>query len=111
MSGRYRTHDDPGPERDPDQPGLFDKPGYQPPTRVGDPDIPKPGTRKAKVLQYLIDHEWAPVWEINTPEVGGTSGDRRLRELREDGWDIESRPTKGRSSNIEHRLANVWNPF
>jgi hypothetical protein len=49
-------------------------------------------TRKEKVLSYLKkNRRYVPGYELTTPEVGGTEGLRRLRELRADGTNIISR--------------------
>lgn len=47
---------------------------------------------------------WVPGWTLSRPEVGGTEGLRRLRELRKDGVDIEMRRIDG-SMAFEYRLA------
>lgn len=49
-------------------------------------------TRKERVLSYLkSNRKYVPGYELTTPEVGGTEGLRRVRELRADGVDIVSR--------------------
>lgn len=55
-------------------------------------------SRKDLVLKYLKkQRKYVPGYELNTPEVGGSEGLRRLRELRADGINIVSRrnPTSG----------------
>lgn len=67
---------------------------------------PTRGSRREKVLQYLRDQrgEWIPGYELTTPEVGGSEGLRRLRELRvKNGYPIESRPS-GDGTTWEYRL-------
>lgn len=49
-------------------------------------------TRKERVHQYLKkNRRYVAGYELNTPEVGGTEGLRRLRELRAEGVNIISR--------------------
>lgn len=50
-------------------------------------------TRKELVLQLLKRHlnEWVNGTDIATAEVGGSEGLKRLRELRQDGYDIRMR--------------------
>lgn len=46
-------------------------------------------TKRSEVLRYLLDFpgQWIPRDKIR--QIGGDSGDRRVRELRQDGWPIE----------------------
>lgn len=62
-------------------------------------------TRKEKVLALLRASagEWIPGTAICHPEVGGSEGLRRVRELRADGHIIEHRRRQGRDS-FEYRL-------
>ncbi len=115
MNPRY-----PNDPNDPDQGGFFD--GRRPATeeelglgaspdkhlaRSHDPESaqegarmigPTRGTKMAKVLWYLATHDWVTVYEICNPSVGGSSGDRRMRELSKDfGWTIRHRYLRGRS--------------
>lgn len=68
---------------------------------------PKRGTAKARVLDLLRAHlgQWVDAPAFTAPEVGGFAGTRRLRELREDGWPIETRPKPDDSNTWQHRLA------
>lgn len=82
-------------------------------------------TRKEKVLQYLeyarrigtgslvgpegygrIEDGWVDGHVLCRPQVGGSEGLRRLRELRADGIEIEQRnhPIRGRATR-QYRLA------
>jgi|GEM_PF-4019140 len=60
-------------------------------------DIEKRNNARARVLTYLKEHEgqWVQGWELADPEIGGSEGLRRLRELRqllkEQGYTIEKR--------------------
>lgn len=83
--------------------------------RASDPDSsreaaqryePKRETAKARVLDYLRARVlmWVDAPELTTPEVGGFAGTRRLRELRDDGWPIETRPKPGATNLWQHRL-------
>lgn len=54
--------------------------------------VSKNPTRKDLVHQYLKkNRKYIPGHELTTAEVGGTEGLRRLRELRADGINIQSR--------------------
>jgi hypothetical protein len=75
---------------------------------AGDRTEPRPGSRRAKVLARLLDTPgvWVLGHELAAPEVGGSEGLRRVRELREGGWPIERRPaSRGLSTSWEYRLA------
>jgi len=52
-------------------------------------------TRRNNVLRLLEDGKWHSTAEINSPEVGGTEGTRRLRELRQMGHEIMKRKHAG----------------
>ena len=52
---------------------------------------PKRSTRKGQVLAALRSGSWVPGYELCTNECGGSEGLRRLRELRAEGWLIETR--------------------
>ena len=56
-------------------------------TGVVIPHVP----RKARVLALLKAHQgrWIKGSAICHPDIGGSEGLRRLRELRADGWPIE----------------------
>ena len=43
-----------------------------------------------KVGRHLAPAGWVPTWVLREPWAGGAAGDRRLRDLREAGVDIES---------------------
>jgi hypothetical protein len=59
-------------------------------------------TAKHRILLELMTHVEAPLDHLMRPEIGGTSADRRLRELRERGFNItyyyqpdkEGKPTR-----------------
>lgn len=67
---------------------------------------PHRDTAKGRVLAYLREHagQWVDAPDLTTPEVGGFAGTRRLRELRDDGWPIETRPKPGETNLWQHRL-------
>ncbi len=52
---------------------------------------PKRSTRKGQVLAALRAGGWVPGHELCTHACGGSEGLRRLRELRAEGWKIETR--------------------
>jgi hypothetical protein len=65
------------------------------------------GKRQRLVLNVLWDGHWHDGPELTHPEVGGSEGLRRLRELREKGYDIEMRKkAKGRTTR-QYRLSRV----
>jgi hypothetical protein len=73
-------------------------------------------SRKMQVLRTLALNvmngtPWTPVYHICTAEVGGSQGDRRLRELRIKGWPIKKRRIQNSSAyeyalDIEREKAN-----
>jgi len=67
---------------------------------------PKRGTARERVLTYLRAHigEWVDAPALTTFEVGGFGGTRRLRELRDMGWPIETRPSPDGTNTWQHRL-------
>ena len=60
-------------------------------------------TRADRVLKVLSDGQWHPGHHLTGPEAGGSEGLRRLRELREKGYQIEMRKREGLASR-EYRL-------
>lgn len=73
---------------------------------------PKRGTARARVLDYLRARtgEWVDAPELTDPSVGGFGGTRRLRELREVGWPIETRPKPDTTNTWQHRLLAEGSP-
>lgn len=69
-------------------------------------------TAKERVLALMKDREWYPGHVIASPEVGGSEGLRRLRELRADGYDIERRRTPNGTTNdyrlIDRAASPTW---
>jgi hypothetical protein len=67
---------------------------------------PKRGTAKARVLDYLrrCAPEWVDAPELTDSVVGGSEGLRRVRELRQEGWEIETRPAPGSQTAWQYRL-------
>lgn len=67
---------------------------------------PKRDTAKGRVLVYLQARigQWVDAPELTTEAVGGFAGTRRLRELREQGWPIDTRPKPGAENTWQHRL-------
>ena len=59
-------------------------------------------TRKDKVLQLLRENlnVWIEGPEIANPEVGGSEGLKRVRELREEGHQIESKPHPNKKRDV-----------
>jgi hypothetical protein len=63
-------------------------------------------TRLIRVAEYLVERQgrWVPGYEIATPEVGGSEGLKRVRELRHDhDFPIEKRKMKN-STAYEYRI-------
>ena len=81
------------------QPSFFDEPEPA-------PIAPRHGTRQQLVLAYLQARpgQWVDGFALASPEVGGSEGLKRLRELRAAGWPIEKRP-KPHSEAWQYRLA------
>jgi hypothetical protein len=52
---------------------------------------PKRSTRKGQVLAVLRASDWVSGHDLCTHECGGSEGLRRLRELRAEGWPVETR--------------------
>lgn len=67
---------------------------------------PKRDSAKGRVLAYLRERigQWVDAPELTRPEVGGFAGTRRLRELRDVGWPIETRPKPDATNTWQHRL-------
>ena len=63
-------------------------------------------TRRNNVLNLLGDGKWHLTAEINSPEVGGTEGTRRLRELRQMGHEIMKRKHAGHD-DFEYGMMRV----
>lgn len=61
--------------------------------------------RRIRVAELFVDRQgrWVSGVEIATPEIGGSEGLRRVRELRSEGWPIEKRSKRG-SEAYEYRL-------
>jgi hypothetical protein len=67
---------------------------------------PTRGSKREKVLALLQRNgrAWTLGSELTTPDVGGSEGMRRLRELRQMGWDYESQPLPGGRTSWKYRL-------
>lgn len=60
-------------------------------------------TARERVYNALRSRRWTPGFALTTPEVGGSEGLRRLRELRAEGFEIKSRRMND-SNAFEYRL-------
>ncbi len=62
-------------------------------------------TTLIRVAEYLLDRKgkWVPGYELVTPEVGGTDGLRRKRQLCAMGFPIEKRKMQN-SRAYEYRI-------
>lgn len=60
-------------------------------------------TARQRVYNALKSRRWTPGYELTTPEVGGSEGLRRLRELRAEGFEIKTRRMEN-SNAFEYRL-------
>lgn len=109
-----RAHPDPD-QPAPVPPGLDRGKSPVPIVRNADPSTahvaaarfqPKRDSAKGRVLAYLQARlgEWVDAPELTAREVGGFAGTRRMRELREVGWPIETRPHPDGSNVWQHRL-------
>lgn len=67
---------------------------------------PKVGTRKSNVLAELrrASPEFISGDRLSTPHIGGAQGLKRLRELRADGWPVETRPPPDGDGTWLYRL-------
>lgn len=67
---------------------------------------PKRESAKSRVLMYLRDHlgEWVDARVLTDEEVGGFAGTRRMRELRDEGFPIETRLKPDTQTTWQHRL-------
>jgi len=61
------------------------------------------GVARDRVRQRLSSHKWIPGYELTKPEVGGSEGLRRVRELRDEGEIIEKRKIED-SNAYEYRM-------
>lgn len=95
--------------------GIADRAKQPPVVRTDDPDNshiaavqvePTRGTKRAQVLDALraANGDWVNAPDLATQEVGGFGGTRRMRELRQMGWDIETRQSPHDPSIWQHRL-------
>lgn len=68
---------------------------------------PTRDTRKTIVANYLLDHqgEWIDASTFN--DIAGRAGDRRMRELRQDGWNIDTRVSPLGGRVYQHRLVKA----
>lgn len=63
----------------------------------------KSTTARERVYDVLRSRRWTPGFALTEPEVGGSEGLRRLRELRAQGFEIKRRKIEG-SNAFEYRL-------
>lgn len=70
---------------------------------------PVRGGRKELVLARLRQSggDWVNGNDLIVPEVGGTEGLRRLRELVKDGWAIKKRPNPLSATAWQYRLDEI----
>lgn len=69
---------------------------------------PTRGSKRAAVLDYLRQHmdDWVDAPGLATQDVGGFGGTRRMRELRQMGWNIETRQKPNSPNTWQHRLVS-----
>jgi len=74
---------------------------------------PDAETRRGRVLAVLqaADGGWVDGPELASPEVGGSEGLRRLRELRSAGWNIESRRHPDGWHRWQYRIVDSGAPW
>ena len=65
--------------------------------------------RKAEVLRALQEARgwWVPGFELATAHCGGSEGLRRLRELRQMGYDIEKKKVHPTHKYYSYRLVRL----
>lgn len=63
----------------------------------------KTATKKEAVRKALRKGRWTPGYELTRPDVGGTEGLRRLRELRAEGLNVQMRRAK-HGNYFEYRI-------
>lgn len=63
-------------------------------------------TRKDRVLNALRPRRWVPGHELTKPDIGGSEGLRRVRELRSEGYEIKMRRQPGKQTH-EYRLVRM----
>lgn len=63
-------------------------------------------TKKGRVLAFLKERrgEWVLGYQLMAPDVGGSEGLRRERELRAAGWNIEREPVGSGRTTWRYRL-------
>lgn len=66
---------------------------------------PTRNTNKTVIANYLLDHEGQWIDAATFNDIGGRAGDRRMRELRQDGWKIETRRVG--ANTYQHRLVTA----
>lgn len=63
-------------------------------------------TRKEQVLDALRSGEWVNTVDISNAQVGGSAGTSRIRDLRKEGYIIETRPHPNpQITQYQYRLA------
>lgn len=63
-------------------------------------------TRKERVFSLMRSLRWTPGYRITDPDVGGSEGLRRLRELRDEGYEFKMRKMTN-SDAYEYRLVST----
>jgi hypothetical protein len=72
-------------------------------------DFEKEDTARARVLQVLVSNlgKWVRATDITAPDVGGSEGLRRLRELRAAGCQIKQELVQEGSTERKYMLIRV----
>jgi hypothetical protein len=66
-------------------------------------------SKRGRCLTLLQQHagEWVAGHVFTAPDVGGSEGLRRLRELRQMGWAVERKPKPGNVTEWLYRLPDT----
>lgn len=64
-------------------------------------------TTKGAVAQLLVENAKTWIDSVEFRVVGGLAGDRRLRELRAEGWSIKTRRNPEQPTSFQHQLTRV----
>lgn len=64
-------------------------------------------TYKGTIAKHLVENQKQWIDSSVFTQIGGLNGDRRLRELRAEGWSIKSRRNPESPRNFQYTLTRV----